>query len=238
MRANLLAFAAAAVITACGPNIYDKADPGKFTGRIYLMWIDDGGASGSGTFVFVPVPGQELTFTRQNPAATVKEIKPEMMYTDGGSVPRIAQAFKGFSPWGYAPAYMVHDWLFIARNCITDGTPIGREPDIAGMEFAESADVMAEAIKTLVEQNMVKKNDVSEAIIPSVVGGPITRGLWEKEGACEDRRVSEADRLAVKAALPGARVSLRNAVRTLPDGRVVRVKAARLIDTLEFETTN
>jgi hypothetical protein len=238
MRANLLAFAAAAVITACGPNIYDKAEPGKFTGRIYLMWIDDGGDSGSGTFVFVPVPGQELTFKRQNPAATVKEIKPEMMYTDGGSVPRVAQAFKGFSPWGYAPAYMVHDWLFIARNCITDGTPIGREPDIAGMKFEESAEVMAEAIKTLVEQNMVKENDVSEAIIPSVVGGPITRGLWEKEGACEDRRVSEADRLAVNAALPGARVSLRNAVRTLPDGRVVRVKPARLIDTLEFEITN
>jgi hypothetical protein len=238
MRAKLFAFLAAALLTACGPNIYDKAEPGEFTGRIYLMWIDDGGDSGSGTFVFVPVPGQELTFKRQNPAATVKEIKPEMMYTDGGSVPRVAQAFKGFSPWGYAPAYMVHDWLFIARNCITDGTPIGREPDIAGMKFEESAEVMAEAIKTLVEQNMVKENDVSEAIIPSVVGGPITRGLWEKEGACEDRRVSEADRLAVKAALPGARVSLRNAVRTLPDGRVVRVKAARLIDTLEFETTN
>jgi hypothetical protein len=238
MRAKLLAFTAAALITACGPNIYKDAQPGEFTGRIYLMWVDDGGQMGDGTFVFVPVPGQELTFRRKNPAATVTEIKPEMMYTDGGSIPRIAQAFKGFAPWGYAPAYMVHDWLFIARNCITDGTPTDREDDIAGMEFSESADVMAEAIKALVTQNMVKKNDVSEAIIPSVVGGSISRGLWEQKGACEGRRVSEADRLAVKAALPGARVSLRNAIRTLPDGRVVRVKPARLIDTLEFEPTN
>jgi hypothetical protein len=238
MRAKLLALAAAATLTACGPNIYKDAQPGEFSGRIYLMWIDDGGESGSGTFVFVPVPGQELTFTRKNRAATVTTITPEMMYTDGGSVPRIAQAFKGFSPWGYAPAYMVHDWLFIARNCITDGTPIGREPEIAGMEFKESADVMAEAIKALVAQNMVKENDVSEAIIPSAVGGSISRGLWEQEGACEDRRVSEADRLAVKAALPGARVSLRNAVRSLPDGRVVQVKPARLIDTLEIKPIN
>lgn len=234
MRARLLAFAAAVVITACGPNIYQKAKAGEFTGRIFLMWIDDGGVLGSGTFVFVPVPGQELTFTRKNPAATVKSITPEMMYTDGGSIPRVAQAFKGFSPWGYAPAYMVHDWLFIARNCIKDGTPMGREGDIAGMEFAESADVMAEAIRTLVAQNMVKKNDVSEAIIPSVVGGPIARGLWDKEGACAGRRVSEADRKAVEAALPGARVSLRSAFRTLPDGRVVRVKPARVIDTIAF----
>lgn len=234
MRAKLLALAAATVITACGPNIYQKAQPGEFTGRIYLMWIDDGGNSGSGTFVFVPVPGQELTFTRKNPAATVTTIEPEMMYTDGGSIPRVAQAFKGFSPWGYAPAYMVHDWLFIARNCIKDGTPTDRENDIAGMKFEESADVMAEAIKALVAQNMVKKNDVSEVIIPSVVGGPIARGLWDKDGACAGRRVSEADRKAVEAALPGARISLRNAFRTLPDGKVVRVKPARVIDTLEF----
>ncbi|WP_128515045.1 hypothetical protein [Tabrizicola thermarum] len=234
MRAKLLVLVSAAVITACGPNIYQKADPGEFSGRIFLMWIDDGGALGSGTFVFVPVPGQELTFTRKNPAATVRSIRPEMMYTDGGSIPRIAQAFKGFSPWGYAPAYMVHDWLFIARNCNKDGTPTDRERDIAGMKFAESADVMAEAIKALVAQNMVRKNDVSEAIIPSVVAGPITRALWEKDGACAGRRVSEADRLAVEAGLPGRRVSLRGATRTLPDGRIVPVKPARLIETIGF----
>ena len=232
MRRMILALAL--VLASCGPNIYDSADEGKFTGRIYLMWVDDGGSSGDGTFVFVPVPGRELTFTRQNPEATVTVIQPEMMYTDGGSIPRIAQIFKGFSPWGYAPAYMVHDWLFIAKNCNTDGKPTDKERVIAKMEFSESADVMAEAIKSLVHQNMVKKNDVSERIIPGVVGGAISQGLWDQKGACAGRRVSDADRIAAEAGLPGSQKSLRGMTRTLPDKRVVPLKRAILIDTIGF----
>ncbi len=232
MRAFLIALTVA--LAACGPNIYDDASVGKFSGRIFLMWIDDGGPLGDGTFVFVPVPGHELNFDRTNPEATVDMIIPEMMYTDGGSIPRLAQAFKGFSPWGYAPAYMVHDWLFIAKNCNTDGKPIGKEPEIAKMEFEESADVMAEAIRTLVYQKMVKPNDVSEHVIPGVVGGSISRGLWEQKGACAGRRVSDADRMAATAAIPGARVSLRGQVRTLPDKRQIPLKAATLISTVDF----
>lgn len=223
----------ALLLSACGPNIYTSAQAGRFDGRIFLMWIDDGGAMGDGTFLFVPVPGQELKFTRKNPKATVKVIRPEMMYTDGGSIPRLAQAFKGFSPWGYAPAYMVHDWLFIAKNCLTDGTPQGNEGDIAGMEFPESADVMAEAIRTLVAQNMVKPDDVSKAVISSVVGGPISRSLWTQKGACADRRVSPEDRLAAEAGLPGSTRSLRGLTR-VKDGREIPLKAGRIVDTIGF----
>ena len=79
--------------------------------------------AGSGRFVYVPSPGRPLTFHRRSHDATVRTIVPEMMYTDGGSIPRQAQLFRGFSPWGFAPAYMVHDWIFVARHCLTDGTP-------------------------------------------------------------------------------------------------------------------
>lgn len=221
-------------LSACGPNIYDQAKPGTFSGRIFLMWIDDGGPSGDGTFVFVPVPGQELTFRRRNPAATVAVIQPDMMYTDGGSIPRIAQAFKGFSPWGYAPAYMVHDWLFLAKNCNTDGKAEGSEVDIADMSFPESAAIMAEAIKTLVKERRVKPNDVSEMVIPSVVGGSISQGLWDQKGACDGRRISPEDRAAAEAALPGVRKSLRGMTRTLDDGTEIPVKRARIITVLDF----
>ena len=231
MRAFPFAFA----LAACGPNIYDKAPPGAFDGNIYLMWIDDGGSSGDGKFVFVPVPGKELTFIRNEKAnATVRTIVPEMMYTDGGSIPRMAQIFNGFSPWGYAPAYMVHDWIFVAKNCTTDNDPQGDEAQIADMKFEESADIMAEAIKTLVAEKRVKPNDVSERVIPGVVGGSISRGLWEQQGACAERRVSPADRAAAEAGLPGSRRSLRGMTRSLPGGQTIPVKRAQLITTFEF----
>lgn len=229
-----LAFALALILAACGPNIYQDAKPGKFEGRIFLMWIDDGGPMGDGTFVFVPVPGQELTFIRRNPDATLGTIKPGMMYTDGGSIPRLAQAFKGFSPWGYAPAYMVHDWVFVAKYCNTDGLAKGDELQVKDMKFRESADIMAEAIRTLVAQKMVKPSDVSEYLIPSVVGGPISRGLWDQKGECAARRVRDQDRLAAEAALPGSTISLRGKFRMLSDGKEIPLKSAIVIGSVEF----
>ncbi len=129
---------------------------------------------------------------------------------------------------------MVHDWLFLAKNCNTDGMPTKKEKAIAQMEFPESADVMAEAIKSLVAENMVKKNDVSESLIPSIVGGPISRRLWEQDDACAGRRVTKADRIAAEAGLPGSQRSLVGMFRRLPDNRIVPVKAAKLIDTFSY----
>jgi hypothetical protein len=232
MRIILLTLALA--LTACGPDIYKSAKTGTFSGRIFLMWIDDGGSSGDGKFVFVPVPGDELTFTRTNPDATLPIIIPEMMYTDGGSIPRLAQAFKGFSPWGYAPAYMVHDWVFVAKNCNTDGLAKGRELLVKDMGFDESAAIMAEAIRSLVAQKMVKPNDVSENLIPAIVGGPIAQGLWKQEGTCATRRVTEADRKAAEAAISGGRKALAGVFRTLKDGRTIPVTPARIITTFSY----
>lgn len=223
-----------ATLAACGPPLDTPDPPGTISGRIYLMWVDDGGSSGDGTFVFVPVPGQELTFTRNDPKATLKTITPEMMYTDGGSIPRLAQVFKGFSPWGYAPAYMVHDWLFIAKNCNTDGKAKGKELLVKDMEFQESAAVMNEAIHALVAQKMVKPADIAEALIPAVVGGPIARRLWEQDGACEARRVSEADRKAALAGIPGGARLRGTDLRTLDDGRRIPLEPGQLIATFSF----
>src|SRR4051794_8776624 len=72
--------------------------PGQFSGEVIVMWIGEGdGSSGDGRFLFVPNPRRPLVFKRAagGPGA---QVKPRMMYTDGGSIPRIAQVFRGLSP--------------------------------------------------------------------------------------------------------------------------------------------
>lgn len=189
------------MITACGIVDYEKVPTGKFTGSLLVMWVGEGGNSGDGRFVFVPSRTTPLTFTRKNPNGTVSEIQPEMMYTDGGSIPRQAQLFSGFSPWGYAPAYMVHDWIFVARHCLTDGTPKGREPEIAQMKFHESAEIIAEAIKTLIASGRVKEREVAPRVISGTVAGPISYQRWVVKGACSGDRVTQDHLDEVNAAL-------------------------------------
>ncbi len=122
------------------------------------------------------------------------------MYTDGGSIPRPGQLFNGFSPWGYGPAYMVHDWLFVARHCLTDDTPTPEEKRIAAMQFQESAEIIAEAIKTLIASRKVKANDVAPRVISGVVAGPFSYQRWTVKGACKGDRVTKEHRDEVDAA--------------------------------------
>jgi hypothetical protein len=121
------------------------------------------------------------------------------MYTDGGSIPPIASAFKGFSPWGYAPAYMIHDWLFIAHHCVVDGTPTEEEAKMSGLTFKDSAVIIAEAIKALQVSGQISKNDIAASAISSTVAGPISRAFWNRTGACEGHRVSDEHRAALEA---------------------------------------
>ncbi len=183
-------------LTACGRVDYDDAPVGRFDGSLLVMWV------GAERFVYVPSPSRPLVFHRGDPGAAVQTIRPEMMYTDGGSIPRAARLFNGFSPWGYAPAYMVHDWLFVARHCLTDGTPTEAETAVAGIEFAESARIIAEAIKTLIASNKVKPDDVAPRVISGAVAGPFAYRSWVAEGACQ--RVSDAHREEVDAAFARA----------------------------------
>ncbi|AUQ49037.1 hypothetical protein PhaeoP83_00731 [Phaeobacter inhibens] len=156
-----------------------------------VLWVgENDGGFGDGKFIYVPVPGDELTLQRRNPNATVSQIKPGAIYTDGGSIPRAAQVFKGFSPWGYAPAYMVHDWLFVAKKCVTDGAATPAEVPIGRMDFIESAEVLGEAIKGLIEAKRVKPNDVAPEMISAAVAGPISRRIWFQRGGCVGNRLS------------------------------------------------
>ncbi len=191
-------------LAACGYVDYDSTEPGQFEGSLFVMWVGEGEGAGDGKFVFVPDPNNRLTFTWTDEQGNDHRIRPEMMYTDGGSIPKIAQVFNGFGPWGYAPAYMVHDWLYVARHCNLDGTPTPAEQEVAGLGFRASARIMASAIKTLVETGRVKPNDIATTAISDAVAGPVARVVWDRPGACAASRVGEADRLAAEAAIPGS----------------------------------
>lgn len=183
---------------------YDALVPGKFKGSLIIVWLGEGGSSGDGRFLFVPEPGNELTFTRSDPAAPGGVIKPSIMYTDGGSIPKIAQAFRGFSPWGYAPAYMIHDWLFTAQHCIRDGNPDPRYQRLRDVEFEESVKIIGEAIRALVKSGRVKENDTAGNLITAAVGTGIARGLWKEEGACARSIVAAEDLALAERVVPGS----------------------------------
>lgn len=151
---------------------YSKVQNGRFSGRLSVTW------DGMDEFVFLPDPASPLTFVRHDGA----EIIPRKMYTDGGSIPRLLRGAKKYSSWGYAPAFIVHDWLFTAKKC--------KHSTDVDWQFPETAWVMAEAIKTLMEvgyinfKGEVKKIEKSEDtlfLMFLAVSSPIAKRLWDDD---------------------------------------------------------
>lgn len=209
--ARMAAFGAllALPLSGCATVDYLHTAPGHFTGSVFVMWVGEGNGSGDGNFLFVPDPRDPLVFTRADPQSHGAVIKPGLMYTDGGSIPKIAQVFNGFSPWGYAPAYMIHDWLFVGRHCLVDGEPGTRFDQIKEVDFTDSATILGEAIRALVASNQVKPNDVAGETITGAVDSVVARKLWDQRGACAASAVSAKDRAAAEAAIPGSTTALR-----------------------------
>lgn len=183
---------------------YDELRSGKFSGSLVVVWVGEGGTSGDGRFLYVPEPGNPLTFRRRNSSAPGSIIRPSIMYTDGGSIPKIAQAFRGFSPWGYAPAYMVHDWLFVAQHCLKDGSNEAKYRRLSDVSFDDSAKIIGEAIRTLVESGRVTENDTAASLITAAVGTEVARKLWDVDGACASSTVRAEDLALAERIVPGS----------------------------------
>jgi hypothetical protein len=231
MKARFSAAIATTVLclSACSNVSYDSVSRGTFTGEVFVMWVGDGTSTGDGRFVFVPNPNKPLTFTR--PASKGgQKFRPTMMYTDGGSVPRLAQVFKGFSPWGYAPAYMVHDWLFAAKHCLTDKTPKKGDSAVEKLTFEDSASIAGEAIKTLVEDRRVSNDDVSASLVTLAVTSPFSKAAWERRGVCAKEMVSAGHARAAEDAIPGSSTYFARRQRAQPGAPV-----ARFIGSVSFD---
>lgn len=180
-RRQSLALAALVVtLSGCMSLPYRQTAAARFTGALDVRWV------AADQFLFMPNPDEPLTLLRRAAAP----IRPGPMLTDGGSIPRFLWGVKGFSPWGYAPAYIVHDWVFQAHHC-------GVQPDGA-LSFEDSVAVMAESLKAVMEASPEVRNDfVFESVVNSVAS-PIARRLWER-GTC---RLPRAAPLALPRAAP------------------------------------
>lgn len=119
--------------TGCAQLHYNGLDRGELSGRLVVEWV------GPDQFRFTPHPQDPLTFVRDNG----DRITPGVMYTDGGSIPRPLWALKSYSPWGYAPAFIIHDWLFEMEHC--------QLPGHEDYDVQEAAVVMGEVLKTMRE---------------------------------------------------------------------------------------
>lgn len=139
VRLKVLAVAVAALaLGGCIDQVfgffYDRTATGELKGTLQIRWVSQD------SFVFVPDPADPLTFKRAD--GTV--IQPGEMYTDGGTIPTALRAIKAYSPWGYAPAFIIHDWLFVMQHCKLKGHD--------AYDLEKAATIMAEAVKTMMEK--------------------------------------------------------------------------------------
>ena len=117
--------------SGCAAWHYEQVKPGGLGGKLLVQWIEPD------KFILVPDKDKPLTFVRHNK----ESIAPGRMYTDGGSIPRPFQVFRSYSPWGYAPAFIIHDWLFHAKHC--------KIPGHEKYDVEDAAWIMSEVMKTM-----------------------------------------------------------------------------------------
>lgn len=183
------------LVNGCASPFFE-AKVGKMGGPVTTMWV--------GPDKFVYVPGPPNTNFAFETATTGRVIAPGLMYTDGGSIPRAARIFKGFSPWDFGPAYIIHDWIFYGRHCYVDPADAKyddpkRFADVNGfngsrpISFDESALILAQVIKTLVDRGQVNAWNFAGQIISSAVDSSFAAALWDAKGACRWMRVEPPD---------------------------------------------
>jgi hypothetical protein len=97
------------------------------------------------------------------------------MKTDGGSIPRIFRASSQYSPWRFTPAFMIHDWMFHMKHC---GDPEGQNDTVK-----TAADVMAECVKTQMEQDPKVRNPLTLLLMDIAVRN-FAGKLWD-DGHCD-----------------------------------------------------
>jgi len=139
-------------------KFYPDFPLGKIEGEPYLVWVKPD------IFRLEPQP-KPFRFIR----GSGEIIEPGRMFTDGGSIPRAFGVFSDkLSPWGYAPAFLIHDWLF---DCHHAGT--------TDKSFEEVRDIMMEAIKTLMETRVCEFNRLTFDLIHAGIDSFVARRVWD-----------------------------------------------------------
>lgn len=144
---------------------YDDIKTGTLSGKLLVQWLEPD------LFRFIPDRTNPLSFTR----ASGQRISPEKMITDGGSIPRPMWILRSYSPWGFAPAYIVHDWLFEIKHCQYAGYD--------KLTLNDTALVMAEIMKTMIEKKKIDASSFTVIGMYLAVTSSIALKHWN-EGKC------------------------------------------------------
>lgn len=153
-------------------DFYEKIAVGNFSGRVVIVW------NGADNFVFVPDESHPFSYTTSQGIV----IRPQLMYTDGGSIPQILRGLKKYSSWGYAPAFIIHDWIFAAKRCSYSLD--------SRWTLEDAALIMAEAIKTLIvvgfedyegKSFTLDKSEDTLYLMYHAVKSRIAKNLWDDD---------------------------------------------------------
>ncbi len=148
-------------------DTYENLKAGKLSGKVIVQWLEPD------LFLFLPDDKSPLKFTR----STGEEIKPGRMLTDGGSIPRPMRAFRNYSAWGYAPAFIVHDWLFFIKRC--------KQDNYRDYTLESAASVLGEIIKTMMVSGSVEKDETTVNVMVAAVSSRFARQYWEDTGCVQ-----------------------------------------------------
>ena len=147
----------------CANRHYDQTASGKLEGDLIVEWRKPN------NFIYLPAADKPLRFTR---AMNDEVIQPDRMWTDGGSIPRQFWIFRNYSPWGYGPAFIIHDWLFRMQHCEIDG--------YEHYDLETAAVIMSEVMKTLMEQpDFDYGSKQSMYLMYKAVGSSVAESSWE-----------------------------------------------------------
>ncbi len=170
-RAALLSFAAN-ILVAVSPVAlasqsfsYDRLKAGRLEGKVLVQWLEPD------LFLFIPDKDKPLTYVRGDGS----RITPGRMLTDGGSIPRPMWMLRNYSPWGFAPAFIVHDWIFYVHHCRMTGHE--------RFSLDEAGRIMAEVMKTLISSRKVDASPLTVRAMHAAVTSPVARSAWNN-GQC------------------------------------------------------
>jgi Protein of unknown function (DUF1353) len=139
-RGGLHVIVALAVTALAGCASWVTYGDGTLKGRVVVQWTQED------KFIYLK-QSNPLSF---QPSFMTIPIVPENMRTDGGSIPRVFWSIPGLSPWGLGPAYIIHDWLFEVHRCHRPAPP-----EVAQITFEQSAQILAEVGKSLIEAGLI-----------------------------------------------------------------------------------
>ena len=102
-RRRLLVLGLLFTMTLAGCASWITYGDGDLKGHVVVVW------NRQDKFIYVPDNNDLFSFQPSFMKATNTRIVPGLMYTDGGSIPRVFWSVPGLSPWAFGPAYIVHD---------------------------------------------------------------------------------------------------------------------------------